>query len=80
MPDPTETAPASAPIDTRNVIAKLAGSRAFLFACLMLVIVAVLVALGKAPYSELVTLTKWLGAVFVGGKSLEGAAELMAKR
>ena len=58
-------------MDTRNVLAKLASSRAFVFALLMLVIVGVLVALGKAPYAELVSIAKWLGVTFIGAKSLE---------
>lgn len=58
-------------MDTRNVFAKLFSSRAFAFAMLMLVLVAALVALGKAPYAELVAMAKWLGVTFVGSKSLE---------
>ena len=71
MPTTPPAAPSSS--DTRNVLAKLASSRAFVFACLMIVLVGVLVALGRAPYSELVSMAKWLGAIFVGGKSVEGA-------
>lgn len=60
--------------DTRNVLARLGDSRAFIFALLMLVIVGILVGLGKVAYAELVSLAKWLGVTFVGGKSLEGMA------
>jgi len=59
-------------MDTRNVFAKLASSRAFVFALLVLGIVGALVAAGKVPYSELTTTAKWLGAIFIGGKSAEG--------
>lgn len=67
-----------AAVDTRNVLAKLASSRAVIFACFLLAIVGGLVALGRVPYSEFVSLAKWLGGIFVGGKSIEGAVAAYA--
>lgn len=59
-------------MDTRNVLAKLSSSRAFVFAMLILALVFALVALGKAPYSEFIATAKWIGCVFIAGKSAEG--------
>lgn len=59
-------------MDTRNVLVRLFASRAFVFALFILAIVGALVALGKAPHSEFIAVAKWLGVVFVAGKSAEG--------
>lgn len=64
--------PASPAIDTRHVFAKLFSSQGFAFAALMLILVAILVAMGKAPYSELVSMSKWFGLAFMGGRTIEG--------
>lgn len=58
-------------MDSRNVFAKLFSSRAFVFALFILAIVGALVALGKAPHTEFIATAKWLGCVFIAGKSAE---------
>jgi len=60
--------------DTRNVLARLASSRAVIVACVLLVIVGGLVAIGRVPYSGFVSMATWLGGIFIAGKSVEGAA------
>jgi hypothetical protein len=77
---PTPTPTTDSAIDSRNVLAKLASSRAVIFACFLLAVVGVLVALGRVPYSELVSMAKWLGGIFVAGKSVEGAVASLSQR
>lgn len=76
MTDSAPTTPEG--VDNRNVIAKLASSRAVVFACVLLAIVGTLVAFGRVPYSEFVSMAKWLGGIFIGGKSVEGAVAAYA--
>lgn len=82
QPPPSNPPPASQNIDPRSVLTRMTSSTAVVFASVILLIVGGLVALGKVPYSEFVSLAKYLGVTFVGGRSLEGglAALLAPKR
>lgn len=62
------------------VVKQLLGSEKAVAVGLLIIAASALTATGQMTIDEWMDYTKWLAGIYVGGKSLQGAAEALARR